>query len=271
MTTLHGWSIGAALIAAATPWAVVRVALAVARRQAQSAAVPFRTPASVTRLGALTLVATVAAVAAVWTLAPRSPLAGAIDLACFIVGAGFGLWALGDVHEASRPAREVTSATRTASLRPRRLSEHVPVAWRLVSGSIALAGLALLAVRLSSPGPPIAERRLLVPVVLVLAAAVFLWLYEVWMRQEVAAGAVTGLPPSDAGRGTRVRLIFAAELALVLCLTLAGHALLDVDWRLPQSWAGFVLFGSALIGIAGCALAVSSELARRSYVVQDGG
>ena len=41
MTTLHGWSIVAALVSATTPWTVVYVALAVARRQARLAGMAF--------------------------------------------------------------------------------------------------------------------------------------------------------------------------------------------------------------------------------------
>ena len=181
MTTLHYWSIAAALLSAAAPWFVVRVALAVARTHA-----PFPTPRRVSRLGALTIVACVAATAAAFLLAPPSLVVAAIDLACFAAMATLGLRALGDISEASRPAREVAAATRTASLRPRRLKDYVPVLWRLLPLAITSAGLALLAWRLSSPGP---DRRLLVPVTLVLAAPVFLWLYEVWMREEVSGGA----------------------------------------------------------------------------------
>ncbi|HZI66367.1 MAG TPA: hypothetical protein VFF17_07365 [Thermoanaerobaculia bacterium] len=261
MTTLHYWSIAAALISAATPWFVVRVALAVARNHA-----PFPSPPSVSRLCALTIVACVATTAAAFLLPPPSVVVAAIDLVCFAGLATLGLLALGDISEASRPAREIAAATRTASLRPRRLKDYVPLVWRLVPLTIASTGLALLAWRLSSPGP---DRRLLVPVTLVLAAPVFLWLYEVWMREEVSGGAVEEVPARATSRIRQVRLIFAAELIIVLCLNLAGHALLDLDWSAPRPWAGFVLAASAAIGITGCALAVSSDLARRRYSPHD--
>ncbi len=261
MTTLHYWSIAAALISAATPWFVVRVALAVARTHA-----PFPTPPGVYRLGVLTIVACVAATAAAFFLPPPSVVVAAIDLLCFAAMATLGLFALGDISEASRPAREIAAATRTASLRPRRLKDYVPVLWRLLPPTITSAGLALLAWRLSLPGP---DRRLLVPVTLVLAAPVFLWLYEVWMREEVSGGSVEDAPSRATSRIRKVRLIFAAELTLVVSLNLAGHALLDLDWSAPPPWAAFVLAASAAIGIAGCALAVSSELARRRYAPHD--
>ena len=102
-----------------------------------------------------------------------------------------------------------------------------------------------------------------------LAAPVFLWLYEVWMREEVSGGTVEDVASRAASRVRKVRLIFAAELILVLCFNLAGHALLDLDWSAPPPWAGFVLAASAAIGITGCALAVSSDLARRRYAPHD--
>lgn len=261
MTTLHHWSIAAALISSATPWFVVRVALAVARTHA-----PFPAPPSVSRLGVLTIVASVVATVAAFLLPPPSIAVAAIDLACFAGLAALGLRTLGDIQEASRPAREIAAATRRASLRPRRLKDYVPFVWRLLPPTIASVGLALLVWRLSSPGP---DRRLLVPVTLVLAAPVFLWLYEVWMREEVSGGSVDDAPSSAARRARKVRLIFAAELVIVVCLNLAGHALLDLDWSAPPPWAGFVLAAAAAIGVAGCALAVSSELARRRYAPHD--
>jgi len=92
---------------------------------------------------------------------------------------------------------------------------------------------------------------------------------EVWMSEEVSGGSVEDVASRATSRVRKVRLIFAAELTLVLCCNLAGHALLDLDWSAPQPWAGFVLVGSAAIGITGCALAVSSDLARRRYAHHD--
>jgi hypothetical protein len=266
MTTLHYWSIAAALISVTTPWFVVRVALAVARNHARAVDAPFPKPPSVSRLGALTIVAGVAATAAAFLLPSPSIVVSAIDLVCFAGLATLGLLALGDISEASRPAREIAAATRRASLHPRRLKDYVPVIWRLLPPTITSAGLALFAWRLSAPGP---DWRLLVPVTLMLAAPIFLWLYEVWMREEVSGGAVEDVPSRATSRTRKVRRIFAAELTIVACLNLAGHALLDLDWSAPQPWAGFVLGASAAIGITGCALAVSSDLARRRYAHQD--
>lgn len=266
MTTLHRWSIAAALISAATPWFVVRIALAVARWHARGVEVAFPTPPGVARLGALTLVGCAATTGAAFVLAPPSLALGAIELLCFLGLAVPSLRALGDVHEASRPAREVAATTRSASLRPRRLNDHVPLIWRLVPLTITIASLALFAWRLSLPGP---DRRLLLPAAFALAAPVFVWLYEVWMREEVSGGSVVDVPSREASRLTKVRFIFAAELTLVLWLTLAGHALFDLDWSAPRRWAGFVVVASAVLGIAGCALAVSSDLARRRYAPHD--
>ncbi len=266
MTTLHRLSIAAALLSAATPWFVVLIALEVARRHARLFDGAFPTPPGVARLGALTLVGCAATTGAAFVLEPPSLVLGAIEVLCFLVLAVAGLRVLGAVHEASRPAREVATNTRSASLRPRRLNDHVRVIWRLVPVTITVASLATFAWRLSVPGP---DRRLLLPAAFALAAPVFIWLYEVWMREEVSGGSADGDPSREASRLTKVRLIFAAELTLVLWLTLAGHALLDLDWAAPRPWAGVVVVTSAVLGIAGCALAVSSDLARRRYAPHD--
>ena len=266
MTTLHRWSIAAALFSAATPWFVVRIPLAVARRHARGVGVAFPTPPGVARLGALTLVGCAATIGAAFVLAPPSLALGAIELLWFLVLAVVGLRVLGGVREVSRPAREVAANTRSASLRPRRLNDQVRLIWRLVPLTFAAAGVALFAWRLSLPGP---DRRLLLPTAFALAAPVFVWLYEVWMREEVSGGSVNDDPSREGSRLTKVRLIFAGELTLALWLTLAGHALLDLDWTAPRPWAGFVIAASAVLGIAGCALALSSDLARRRYAPHD--
>ena len=115
----------------------------------------------VSRLGILTIVACVAATAAAFLLPPPSVVVAAIDLVCFAAMATLGLRALGDISDASRPAREIAAATRTASLRPRRLKDYVPVLWRLLPLTITSAGLALLAWRLelARTGPPSARSR----------------------------------------------------------------------------------------------------------------
>lgn len=155
MTTLHYWSIVAALISATTPWFVVRVALAVARNHARAVDAPFPAPPGGSRLGALTIVAGVAASAAAFLIPPPSIVVAAIDGLCFVGLATLGLRALGEIHEASRPAREMAVATRTASLRPRpteRLRTG-PMAAPAADDYVGRTGAPRLASRLARTGP----------------------------------------------------------------------------------------------------------------------
>ncbi len=63
--------------------------------------------------------------------------------------------------------------------------------------------------------------------------------------------------------------IFAVELTLAVGLVAAGHALLGSDWTRDGAWVAFASLAGAVLGVLGCALALSSELSRRRYLKHD--
>jgi hypothetical protein len=200
---------------------------------------------------------------AAWSLTPPSLLMGGVDLAAFVLLSVFGWRALGDIESASRPARDVQAAERAASLRPRRLSDYVPAVWHAVPFVAAAIGLAILPWRFAA----IQSGRWLVPVSFLLFAPVFLWLYETWMRSEISgAGSIDADPVrADERRRERVRRILAIETVLVVGFVSLGHALIGADWTAPGARVIAVMVTGALLGVIGCALALSSELNRRRY------
>lgn len=202
-------------------------------------------------------------IAAAALLTPPSLLMGVIDLGAFTLLAWFGVQALGAIDAASRPVREVQAAERTASLRPRRLNDYLPLPVRLVPFIVTVAGLGVLGWRLGS----ISSGRLLVPISFILAAPVFLWLYEVWMRQEISGdGSIgTNLQDADAGRRTRVRQILLVEIVLVAGLVSAGHALLGANWVPDGMLVALATVAGSILGVFGCAFALASDLARRRF------
>ena len=123
-----------------------------------------------------------------YLLAPPSATMGAIDLAAFALLAVLGLRALAAIDTASLPARNITAVERSATLRPRRLNQYAPLPLRLVPFVVTAIGLLALFWRIGG----IASDRLLMPVTFILAAPVFLWLYEVWMRNEISGQASIG-------------------------------------------------------------------------------
>jgi hypothetical protein len=259
MRGLQILQVAVACIAAGTPWLVTRIALAVASRHAASVDLPFPVPRAVGHLSRATLVGLPLVVAAAFRLAPPSLLMGAIDGLAFAVLAAFGLRALGAIDAASRPARDVRAAERTASLQPRRLGQYAPLSIRLVPMAIAALAVAGLGWRLEDvPG-----NRLLVPATSILAAPIFLWLYETWMRNEISGDA--GGRDADSRRRRRVRQILVAEVVLVTGLSGIGHALLGLDRNEQSLLFTIGTVASSLLGVIGCALALSSDLARRRY------
>ncbi len=263
MSSLHLAQVAAALVAAGTPWCVVRVALYVASRHAESVRSAFPMPPSVARLGRWTLWSLpLVAAPALW-LTPPSLLMGAIDVAWFVGLSVLGLAALSDIDEASRSARDVATTVRTASLRPRALSQHVGWMRRWLPAAAAAVGLSTFGWRLASPG---GDRRVWIPLAFVCFTGVFLWLYETWMRDEISGGRSADVANDDLRYGRRLRMILTVELMMVVgCLGVA-HALLDLNWSVNGGWGAAIALAGASVGIVGCALAVSSELARRRYL-----
>jgi hypothetical protein len=251
MTAMHLLQAAAALVAAGTPWCVVRMASEVASRHARSVRAPYLVPRSVARLGWVTVWALPLVAAPAFWLQPPSLLMAGIDGVGFIGLSIVGLRALSEIQDASRPACEVIATTRTATLRPRRLGQYLAWPWRALPCAALLLGLALFGWRFVLPH---ANRRLLLPVAFAGFSVVFFWLYETWMRGEVSGG---HSPDSAEDH--------AVELAMVLGCIGVAHALLDLDWSLNGAWGAGVALAGAALGIVGCALAVSSDLCRRRY------
>jgi hypothetical protein len=262
MTDLQISQIAVALFVAVTPWCVVRIVLAVARRHARSVNASLAWPPAMRSMNRATAGALLAAAAAgVWFQPPSLGMA-AVDWALFAGLAIVALRTLGELAEAARPSVEATELVRVASLQPRRLRDYVPPFWRATLFTVAALALASFAWRVMLPGP---DRRLLPPIAFATFPFVFAWLYEVWMR-DLAIG---GESPTDGDaavtRRRRIRAVFAVETLLVVACLAVAHALLDVDWNRHAAWgAAAALLGSS-VGVVGCALLISSGLARRRY------
>jgi hypothetical protein len=157
---------------------------------------------------------------------------------------------------------EATESVRVASLQPRRLGDYVSPSWRATLFTVAALALASFVWRLMLPG---ADRRLLPSVAFAMFPCVFAWLYEVWMR-DLAVGGESPTPgDADAARRRKIRAVFAVETVLVIGCLAVAHALLDVDWNRQALWAAAAALLGASVGVVGCALILSSGLARRRY------
>lgn len=262
--TAHLAQLAAGLLATATPWLVVRVALAMASRHAltQGVTVPPIRPLLV--LDRATAAAALAvAVVAVALPAPSAWIAGP-SLAAF---AGLSFVAhrvLRDLDLATRPARYVDVSTRTASLVSRRCSHFLPSSWRALLFGGAVTGLGFFAWRATLSAT--VDRRLLVPDAFALAALVFLGLYEAWIHALVTGPAVPDSGDSNHRRQKAIRLVFTTQAVLVTVFLVLAHGLLDVDWSANGGWATLMWVTGALLGVVGCALALASELITRRYV-----
>jgi hypothetical protein len=162
--------------------------------------------------------------------------------------------------------RELRADVRVASLTPRRVSQYLPWASRLLPYAIAATGLLLLAWRLTVPLP---TRELYVPVGFALAAAAFLFLYEVWIAGLVTGPVMANAPAEPELRARFVRTLQIVEVALIAIMLVVSHVLLDVDWTRHAGWAAAVALAGAVVAIIGCALALSSDILRQSYVSAD--
>jgi hypothetical protein len=262
MTQLQAAQVFAGVVAAATPWCVVRIALAVAVYHAQSVRCPIERPHAVAAVGRSTVLVVPAVAALASWLPPQSLWMAALDVAAFGGLSMVGLCALRAIHEASRPAREASSPVRVAALRPRHIGQYVAPAWRIALSILMVAALAELAWRLMVPVP---HRRLLLPAAFALFAPVFLWLYEMWLRQVTLGGETSDAGDAGHRRGRRARLVFIVEVVLVCGYLLLAHVLLNLDWQVHAVRGAVCALAGACLGIGGCALALSSNLALREY------
>ncbi|MGB7623079.1 MAG: hypothetical protein WBN92_12075 [Terriglobia bacterium] len=263
MNTLVLGQLAIALVSVGTPWFVVRIAVEVAKRRARAVNGDFFVPLSVEVLGRATVAAALLiTVPALWRT-PPSILVGLLDVAGFVVLSVFGMRALGDINAANRSDREVSNATRLASLRPRRTSQYLSLPWRVLPFAATSLGAVLFVYRLG--WLPSSNRRLLVPVAFVLFAPVFLWLFETWMRAEACGGRVAVVAGDESRIKHRVRGIYALESIVTFGFMGLSHALLNLDWSMHGAWGVAGALAGGILGVVGCALAVSSDLGTRRY------
>jgi hypothetical protein len=263
MTSPQALQVAAAFVAAGTPWLVVQVALTIATRHATEVGAPFPAPRAVSRLSRATLLALPVVVAAAFLQPPPSLAMSAIDAGAFALLAVYGLRALAAIDTASRSARDVPVAERTASLRPRRLAQYVPLPLRLVPFVVTAMGLLALWWRIGG----VALDRPMMPVTFILSTPVFLWLYEAWMRDEISGQASVGDDEhtADDRRRRRIRQILLMEAILTAGLIGVGHSLLGLDWTQHGVPVILGVITGSILGVTGCALALSSDLNRRRY------
>jgi hypothetical protein len=208
-------------------------------------------------LRAMTVGAAIAASIAAVILG-SSPWMLLVDGLAFGGAAVVSLRVLGEIDDLTRPARQVNSAERGASLRPRKAGEYLPWSWRLTAAGTAVLGATAFVVRASSA----ASDRMFMPITFAAAALIFLWLYEVWAHQVITGPIVAG----DAGHLRRVvRRIFAMEVLLVVACLGTAHALLNLNWAANGTLGAAIALAGGVVGIAGCALAVASGLVGRRY------
>jgi hypothetical protein len=255
--------LAAALVAATAPWLVVEVVQRAVARFVGEAGGSMPALAGARRLRRMTLaVLPPVAAFALW-MPPLSGWVALVDLTVFAILSVPGLLALGEIERASRPFREVRADVRVASLAPRRVSQYLPWSWRLLPYVIVSIGLLVLAWRLTLP---VAGRELYVPLGFALGAAAFLFLYEVWIAGLVS-GPQVGSDAGDVQRRVRfVRVVQAIEVGLVTIMIAVTHVLLDIDPAARGGLTAAVSLSGAVVAIAGCALALSSDLMRRQYL-----
>ena len=252
---------GVALLAAGTPWMVASVI----RRRAMSARVPnAAAPAvlhAVRRLGVATAAISLPLVMLRLRVTSPSLALALASLAAFVVLAGLGLGSLHALDVGTKPARELATAERVASLRPRDVGSLLPARARLAPYALAALGLGAF---VHQSWNPAGDRRLLVPIAFAGAAATLLLLYEAWMREEACGGQAEGGLGADEVR-RRVLPIYRMQLALVLGLLLAANILAGLDWTQHPNTGVFVSLTGVLLGVVGCAHALASGYTAKRY------
>ena len=255
MTGLAVTQLAAVLLAVCTPWFVAWIVLRVATARAGAVTLHVH---SMKLLRVMTMggviavsISTVILAPSLWTLLIAS--------LGFAGPAVVALRVLGEIDDLTRPARQLNSDERVASLRPRKAGEYLPWSWRLTAAGAAVLGATAFVIRASS----VPDRQMLVPSVYAAAAVIFLWLYEVWAHQVI-----TGPVVADDARDLRrvVRRIFAMELLLVVVCLGTAHALLDLNSAADGTFRAAVALGGGTVAIFGCALALASGLVGRRYV-----
>ena len=261
MTRMHFLLACIGLLAAGTPWIVVRVA---ASRASVSAVPPDAARAVAAarhRLNLATLVLATIVTGSVLFVTPPSLTFAAVALGAFGILAGFGLAALHAIDLATHGRRVIDASERVASLRPRELASYLSLALRSLPYAIYVGGLAVFVSQLRQP---MAGRRLFISAGFAGAAVVFLFLYHAWMREEVGGGQSEGGRPA-AETSRRIREIFVMQTALVAISVVVANVLAALDWRQQPEIAVLVALAGAVAGVIGCAHALASGLTASRY------
>ena len=255
--------VASALLVAATPWIVVRIALAAATRHlhAVGGSAPPLTALAV--LGRATAIAAFVVGTFAALLPAPSTWMAVVEVVVFAGLSTVALRALGDLDQATRATRYVESVTRAASLVPRRHHHYLPAYWRILLFGVTIAGLASFAWRATMPSS--SDRRSFLPVAFALIASTFWWLYEAWIHGLVAGPTVSDSSDGDLERRRLIRMVFASEFILVAGFLALAHGLLDLDWTARGAWGAIAAVGGGVLGVIGCSLALSSDLITRRY------
>jgi hypothetical protein len=264
MTIQHLPQLAAALLVVVIPLGIVRVALALARRHAAESGAGPLMPISLRALQIGTRVGAAVAGVAALALAPPSLLSGVINVALFMVLAAVASPVLATIHRAARTATQAPFSIREASLGPRRISDVLPVSWRVSLYAGTIAGAAAFGLRWIWHGAP---REPFVPAVFAGAAIVFVVLYDVWIRELVTGPVLAGAPPEAEHRARlrRVRALFAGQVLLSVACLCVAHGLLSLDFETHELAASALSIFGAVVGFAGCAVALALPLTRRAY------
>lgn len=187
----------------------------------------------------------------------------------------FSVPALRKIERAARSSvHEQVSAEepqyRAASLRPRKVSNYLPLPLRAVGLLICVTALVSLAVQISEAGPNV---RLMMPIGYGAIAAIFFLLYEAMIREEalgaqaLGSGHTHGPTPEEAEvtRRRRVAEIFILQNTLTLLFSMMALVAIGIRWDSPMGLMIAAVLGVAggIVGGVGCAFALSSEMRDR--------
>jgi len=265
------------------PLLVVLIVRSIVQRDAVEARRSFALPWSeLTTLAVVTVVALAAV--AVWLILDARAIAASlrgpflaiaeIGISLFIFWV-FSVPALRKIERAAHSSvHEQVSAEeaqyRAASLRPRKVSNYLPVPLRVVGLLICVTALVSLAVQISEAGPDV---RLMMPIGYGAIAAVFFLLYEAMIREEalgaqaLGSGHTAGPTPEEAEgtRRRRVAEIFILQNTLTLLFSMMALVAIGIRWDSSMGLVVAAVLGIAggVVGGVGCAFALSSEMRDR--------
>lgn len=85
------------------------------------------------------------------------------------------------------------------------------------------------------------------------------------MRTEACGGRAADVAGDESRLKRRVRGIYALESIVTFGFIGLSHALLNLDWSMHGAWGVAGALAGGILGVVGCALAVSSDLGTRRY------